>query len=46
MTKGGPKGSAFERQICKDLGKWWTKGERDDVILEPNDLVWIPESVF
>lgn len=25
------KGSAFERQICKDLSRWWTKGKRDDV---------------
>lgn len=25
------KGSDFEREICKRLSKWWTKGERDDV---------------
>lgn len=25
------KGGAFERQFCKDLSRWWTGGERDDV---------------
>lgn len=25
------KGSAFEREICKQLSLWWTEGERDDV---------------
>lgn len=25
------KGSKFERTICKQLSKWWTLGERDDV---------------
>ena len=30
MAKQG-KGSAFERQICKDLSLWWTEGDRDDV---------------
>ena len=30
MPKG--KGSAFEREISKLLGLWWTEGERDDVI--------------
>ena len=25
------KGSDFERAICKQLGLWWTNGERDDV---------------
>lgn len=25
------KGSAFEREICKLLSKWWTSDERDDV---------------
>jgi hypothetical protein len=25
------KGSAFERQICKELSLWWTEGQRDDV---------------
>lgn len=25
------KGSNFERQVCKELGLWWTNGERDDV---------------
>ena len=25
------KGSAFEREICKQLSLWWTKGKRDDV---------------
>lgn len=25
------KGSDFEREMCRTLSKWWTKGERDDV---------------
>lgn len=25
------KGSAFERDICKQLSRWWTGGKRDDV---------------
>ena len=25
------KGSGFERDVCKDLGLWWTYGQRDDV---------------
>lgn len=25
------KGSVFERQVCGDLSRWWTHGERDDV---------------
>lgn len=25
------KGSDFERELCKALSKWWTKGARDDV---------------
>lgn len=25
------KGSVFEREICKALGRWWTDGERDDI---------------
>lgn len=25
------KGQDFEREICTDLSKWWTNGERDDV---------------
>jgi hypothetical protein len=25
------KGSNFEREICKLLSSWWTRGERDDV---------------
>jgi hypothetical protein len=25
------KGSSFERQVCGDLSRWWTYGERDDV---------------
>lgn len=25
------KGSDFEREICRELSKWWTHGERDDV---------------
>ncbi len=31
MPKGSQKGSAFERQICTQLSRWWTNGERDDV---------------
>lgn len=30
MTKS-QKGSSFERQICKELSLWWTKGKRDDI---------------
>ena len=30
MSKSA-KGSDFERELCKLLSKWWTKGERDDV---------------
>jgi len=25
------KGSGFEREIAKELGLWWTDGERDDI---------------
>ncbi len=25
------KGQDFERKICKELGLWWTGGERDDI---------------
>lgn len=25
------KGSAFEREICKELSYWWTDGKRDDI---------------
>ena len=25
------KGSSFERDICRQLGLWWTDGKRDDV---------------
>ena len=25
------KGSEFEREICKELSRWWTGGKRDDV---------------
>lgn len=34
MRKGGgkPKGNAFEREICKDLSKWLSYGERDDIL--------------
>lgn len=28
---GGSKGSGFEREIAKQLGLWWTHGERDDI---------------
>lgn len=33
MRKGGgkPKGNAYEREICKDLSKWISYGERDDI---------------
>lgn len=31
MAKGKGKGSEFERQICKELGLWWTHGVRDDI---------------
>ena len=31
MGKGKGKGSDFERQICKELGLWWTNNERDDI---------------
>lgn len=26
-----PKGSKYERQICKQLSRWWSGGERDDI---------------
>ena len=29
--KGKHKGSSFERQFCKKISLWWTKGERDDI---------------
>jgi len=29
--KGSHKGSAFERDICKQLSLWWSKGENDDI---------------
>lgn len=34
MRRGGgkPKGNAFEREICKDLSKWLSYGERDDIL--------------
>ena len=34
LLKGGgssSKGSSYERELCKTLSRWWTKGERDDV---------------
>jgi len=31
MAKGKGKGSAFEREICFALSKWWTYGKRDDI---------------
>lgn len=33
MRKGGgsSKGSSFERDICKQLSRWWTEEARDDV---------------
>ena len=30
MTKGHTKGSAFERQIAKELSLWWSNGLYDD----------------
>ena len=29
--KGQGKGGAFERKLCFELSKWWTKGKRDDI---------------
>ncbi len=26
-----PKGSNFEREVCKKLSLWWTKGRKDDI---------------
>lgn len=34
MAKG--KGSAFEREIAKQLSLWWTEGERDDIFWRTN----------
>lgn len=31
MARGKGKGSGFEREICKILSLWWTKGKREDV---------------
>jgi hypothetical protein len=31
MAKRKNKGSGFEREICKQLGLWWSKGKRDDI---------------
>lgn len=31
MPRGKNKGGSFEREMCKKLSLWWTKGERDDV---------------
>ncbi len=28
---GQHKGATFEREICRELSLWWTKGEMDDV---------------
>jgi len=28
---GHAKGSSFEREICKELSLWWSKGVRDDI---------------
>jgi hypothetical protein len=25
------KGGAFENEICKELGRWWSDGQRDDI---------------
>ena len=30
-SKASTKGSAFERQICKELSLWWTYEDRDDI---------------
>jgi len=29
--RGGKKGGEYERDICKQLGLWWTEGKRDDI---------------
>lgn len=29
--RGARKGGGFERHICKQLSRWWTGGQRDDV---------------
>jgi len=31
MVNGKQKGSAFEREICQELSKWISYGERDDI---------------
>ncbi len=31
MANKSSKGSAFERQVCKQLSLWWTDWERDDI---------------
>ena len=31
MAKGKGKGSKFERDVCRQLSNWWSKGERDDI---------------
>ena len=31
MGKGKGKGSAYERVIAKQLSRWWSHGERDDI---------------
>lgn len=31
MAGGKKKGSQFERDICKELSLWWSKGKRDDI---------------
>lgn len=31
MANRGSKGTAFERDICRQLSLWWTRGKRDDV---------------
>lgn len=31
VAKGKGKGSSFEREMCKVLSLWWSKGRRDDI---------------
>ena len=31
MSKGKDKGTAFEREVCKQLSLWWSEGGTDDI---------------
>ena len=31
MGRSSQKGSKFEREICKELSRWWSNGKRDDI---------------